>query len=93
MVFRSSNKSVAKRERPDPSQGVHQVTRYKAYACKMYRGSVQYLHSERERITHAFDSAGITEVVTRANDVMMKVENPFREWCLVTDLGHKTLYH
>ena len=38
-----------------------------------------YLQSEREIITHGFDSAGITEAATRANDVMMKVENPFRE--------------
>ena len=50
----------------------------KAYACKMDRGSVHYLQSEREMITRGFDSAGITEAVTRANDVMMKVENPFR---------------
>ena len=38
-----------------------------------------YLPSEREMITHGFDSAGITEAVTRAYDVMMKVANPFRE--------------
>ena len=38
-----------------------------------------YLQSEKEMITHGFESAGITEAVTRANDVTMKVENPFRE--------------
>ena len=37
------------------------------------------MQTQKESIVKGFDKAGITEAVVRANDVMVKCENPFKD--------------
>ena len=42
-------------------------------------GTYNYMQTQNESIVKGFDKAGITEAVVRANDVMVKCENPFED--------------
>ena len=46
-------------------------------------GTYNYMQTQNESIVIGFDKAGITETVVRANDVMVKCENPFKDHALL----------